>query len=267
MRSAEPNALVLTINWDIYSPILYLKYIEKTRTDVALVDKELLRRSWYFKYLREQYPWLIQGSKQEVESYLVLLDEFEAGTLKDNNEIQRRYLAMINSFIVKALSERPPRPVYLTFDRAMDSDYPGIAPALNKVPCGLLYRVFPGDSVFPSNPAYELRGVFEPGIGKDDRTAVNLMNYPRMAYERGMFLAAHGRYAEAVGILKGLLDWPINRAMVLKAMGGCELAMGELDEAQSAFEEMLREDPSDPVAKSGLEEIRRRRHAAPGGGK
>jgi len=266
LASAEPGALVLTINWDMYSPILYIQNIEGTRRDVVMVDKELLRRSWYFKYLGERHPWLLQGSSLEVRSYLALLDEFEAGTLKDNNEIQRRFIALINRFIHLGLADG--RPVYLAYNQAMDqTDFPGTAPDLAKVPCGLLYRVFPGDSVFPSNPAYELRGVFEPGIGKDDRTAVNLMNYPRMAYERGMFLAAHGRYAEAVDILKGLLSWPINRAMVLKAMGGCELAMGELDEAQSAFEEMIREDPLDPVAKSGLEEIRRRRHAAPGGGK
>jgi len=71
----------------------------------------------------------------------------------------------------------------------------------------------------------------------------------------------------ATFINETLLDWPINRVMVLKALGGCEMETGNLNEAQSTFEEMLREGPLDPVAKSGLEEIRRRRHAAPGGGK
>jgi hypothetical protein len=259
LRSAEPNALVFTNNWDIYSPILYIKYVEKTRTDVAFVDKELLRRSWYFKYLREQYPWLIQASEPEVKSYLELLDEFEAGTLKDNNEIQRRYLGMINSFIEKAISAQPPRPVYITFDRAMDSDYPGIAPTLAKIPCGVLYRLFPGDSVLACNPAFELRGALDPSIGKDERTLVNLLSYPKVGYERGVYLATHGRYAEAVPVLKGLLDWPIYRVAVLRALGWCELEMGDLNQAQRNFEEVLKEAPQDPVAQRWLEEIARRR--------
>lgn len=260
LRSAEPNALVLTMNWDIYSPILYIKYVEKTRTDVAFVDKELLRRSWYFKYLREQYPWLIQASEPEVASYLELLDEFEAGTLKDNNEIQRRYLEMINSFIDKSMSGSPPRPVYITFDRAMDSDYPGIASTLNKIPCGVLYRLSPGDSVFPCNPSFELRGALDESIGKDERTFVNLLSYPKLGYERAALLGRHRRYAEAAAVLNGLLEWPINRAAVLGALGGCELEMGDLDQAQSDFEEVLREAPRDPEAQRGLNEIARRRN-------
>lgn len=267
LRSAEPNALVLTNNWDIYSPVLYVQYIEKIRTDAAFVDKELLRRSWYFKYLREQYPWLLRDSQKEVASYLGMLDEFEAGTLKDNAEIQRRYLTMINSFITRSLSSQPPRPVYITFDRAMDADYPGIAPDLVKNHCGLLYRLMPQDSVVPCRPEFELRGARDGSVFQDERTRVNLSHYPKMGFERAMFLATHRRYAEAVDILKELLSWPINRVTVLRTLGGCELERGNLNEAQSAFEEMLREDPSDPVAKSGLEEILRRRQAAPGGGK
>jgi tetratricopeptide (TPR) repeat protein len=266
LASTEPGALVLTVNWDMYSPILYIQNIEGTRRDVVMVDKELLRRSWYFKYLGERHPWLIEGSRREVESYLALLDEFEAGTLKDNNEIQRRFIVLINRFIHLGLAEG--RPVYLAYNQAMDqTDYPGTAPDMVRIPCGLLYRLLPGDSLVASRPAFELRGVFDPGIYKDDRTRVNLMNYPRMGFERAMFLATHRRYAEAVDILRGLLSWPIKRATVLRALGGCELEAGNLDEAQGAFEEMLRENPLDPVAKSGLEEILRRRQAAPGGGK
>jgi len=261
LRSAEPNALVLTNTWDMYSPVLYIKYVEGARTDVAFVDKELLRRSWYFKYLREQYPWLIQGARNEVESYLPLLDEFEAGTLKDNQEIQRRYLAMINRFIEQSLAERP---VYLTFTRATDpTDFPSLAPGLVKVPCGLLYRLLPRDSVVASSPAFELRGVFDDRVYKDERTQVNLLSYPRMGYERGLFLATHQRYAEAAALFRGLLAWPLNPVLVLRALGGCELESGNLDEAQRIYEELLKQDPLDPVGKRGLLEVEKRRKGAP----
>jgi hypothetical protein len=266
LASAEPGALVLTVNWDMYSPILYLQNIEGTRRDVVMVDKELLRRSWYFKYLGERHPWLIEGSRREVESYLALLDEFEAGTLKDNNEIQLRFITLINRFIHLGLETG--HPVYLAYNQAMDqTDYPGTAPDLARIPCGLLYRLLPVDSLVEFRPSFELRGIFDPGVYKDDRTWVNLMNYPRMSFERAVFLATRRRYAEAGDILRGLLSWPVNRATVLRALGGCELEVGNLDGAQGAFEEMLREDPLDPVAKSGLEEIRRRRQAAPGAAK
>jgi tetratricopeptide (TPR) repeat protein len=246
----------------MYSPVLYIQNIEGTRKDVVMVDKELLRRSWYFKYLGEQHPWLLEGSSAEARSYLALLDEFEAGTLKDNDEIQRRFIALINRFIHLGLAEG--RPVYLAYNQAMDQrDYPGTAPDLARIPCGLLYRLLPADSLVASRAGFELRGVFDPGVYKDDRTRFNLMNYPRMGFERAMLLARHGRYAEAEDVLRGLLEWPVNRGMVLSSLGACELVQGRLEEAQRYYSEALRENPMDAAAISGLEEVKRRMAGKP----
>ena len=52
----EPNSLLLTLDWQVASPMLYTREIEQHRRDIKAVDVHLLRRSWYFDYLRRAYP-------------------------------------------------------------------------------------------------------------------------------------------------------------------------------------------------------------------
>jgi hypothetical protein len=50
--------LVLTSDWQVYAPALYLRGIEGWRPDVCLVDVSLLRRSWYLRGLDRRCPRL-----------------------------------------------------------------------------------------------------------------------------------------------------------------------------------------------------------------
>jgi hypothetical protein len=66
----ERNAFILSYQWDYWvSASYYVQYVRNERTDVAVVDKELLRRSWYLKELQVRYPWLMERSKEEVEAF------------------------------------------------------------------------------------------------------------------------------------------------------------------------------------------------------
>jgi hypothetical protein len=112
LRSAGQNATVITDWWDVYSPLFYLQHVEQARPDVCMIDKELLRRSWYFKYLARAYPWLVERSAAEIAQYREYLDQFEHSRLQDAGEIQRRYVEMLASFVTR----NPDRPAYTTFD-------------------------------------------------------------------------------------------------------------------------------------------------------
>jgi hypothetical protein len=134
-NSFQPNALVLSYQWDYWvSASYYYQLVKGARPDVAVVDKELLRRSWYFVQLEKRYPWLIQNSRHEVEAFLKELYKFEHELPYNSNEIQGRFVEMIQSFISQNISSRP---VYVTteIEQEFSQDY-------QRVPEGLAMRLF-----------------------------------------------------------------------------------------------------------------------------
>jgi hypothetical protein len=140
LASAGQNATVITDWWDVYSPVFYLQHVEHVRPDVCIIDKELVRRSWYFNYLSRAYPWLVERSRPEIEGYRQYLDEFEQGRLKDPAEIQRRYIALLESFI----THNPERPAYTTFEANANADARQLLAGATLAPVGLLFRIMPG---------------------------------------------------------------------------------------------------------------------------
>jgi hypothetical protein len=76
----EPNSLLLTLDWQVASPMLYTREIEQRRRDIKAIDVQLLRRSWYFDYLRRSYPGLIERSRDKVDAYVDELKKMGAGS-------------------------------------------------------------------------------------------------------------------------------------------------------------------------------------------
>jgi hypothetical protein len=76
--NAEPNAVIISYQWDYFvASSLYFQLVRKERPDLVVIDKELLRRSWYFILLKDRFPWLIERSKTEIDAFLKELDKFE----------------------------------------------------------------------------------------------------------------------------------------------------------------------------------------------
>lgn len=248
LRSVETNGICITNDWDIYSPILYLRKVQGIRRDAVMIDKELLRRSWYFGYLEKEYPWLIERSEREVQSYLELLAHFENGTLKDPKEIQERFIVMINSFISRNLPERA---VCLTFTDGFDRDAPRIGEDYLKVPYGLVYRLggepeeFDYQSLFP-------RGGLDPSVRKDERTALKLSAYPRMVMERAVFEMRRNRFARAIPLLRDGLKWNWQPALFHRDLGMCYMGMGNYKRAWEEFAAVLAIDPQDKRAQQAM---------------
>ncbi len=197
LKSAPENAIILTNWWDFYSPALYIQHIEHYRKDVCIIDKELLRRSWYFQYLSRQYPWLAKNSAKEVEHFLSFLDQFEHGTLKDNMGIQNAFVDMINSFI----DQNPERRSFLTFNDRTDYDAKSIKPDSRRIPYGLLYELSKDTISAPFT--YEHFLVRQPNLILDGRTKMILQHYEGFGLERAVFLNKQGRNEEA----KQTLEW------------------------------------------------------------
>lgn len=145
-RSLEPNALVISYQWDYFvSASCYYQYVKGVRPDVTVIDKELLRRSWYLRQLRKNHPEIYDRSRPEIEAFLAELWKFEHDVPYDPGTIEQAYNGMINSFIDRAIERRP---VYLTIEIEQQ-----FAPGYLRVPEGLAFRLYrsappPGKRVF-----------------------------------------------------------------------------------------------------------------------
>lgn len=145
IANVEPNGIVLSRQWDYFcSAFWYKQAVEHERPDVVMIEKELLRRTWYLPYLQYRHPDVMKGVKAEVDSYMELLVQFEndADAFKENStavqQIQQRYVALINAI----LATNSTRPLYTTFE--IINDEKGLAEGYDYYPVGPLRRLTVG---------------------------------------------------------------------------------------------------------------------------
>uniref|UniRef100_A0A7V3UZE9 DUF2723 domain-containing protein n=1 Tax=candidate division WOR-3 bacterium TaxID=2052148 RepID=A0A7V3UZE9_UNCW3 len=191
LKSADSGAIIITDWWDIYAPIFYLQEIEKMRPDVSIIDKELLRRSWYFNYLEKKYPLLTRNSRNEIQHFLHQLLLFEYRLPYDPIAIQESYIRLLRSFFFN----NPARPVYTTFAPGSGNDAQQLLTGFQVVPIGILYQVR-ADSLIPEFD-YRILQVRIPRFGLNERSKFNLDRYRIFAQQRIALLSRLNRTAEA----------------------------------------------------------------------
>lgn len=186
--SLEENALVLSYQWDYWvSASYYYQLVKHYRPDVVVVDKELLRRSWYFLQLENRYPWLIKNSQREVDAFLKELHKFEHDAPYDPALIQARYVEMIRSMIMNAIPERP---VYVTTEIE-----PEFTAGMQRVPEGLAFRVYADSSRYAVRPVeFRLRPF--PRSGRLENAMKNL--YATASIAQGVYYTQNGMIPLAV---------------------------------------------------------------------
>jgi hypothetical protein len=191
--SVQPNALVISYQWDFWvSASYYYQVVKGCRSDIAVVDKELLRRSWYLLQLERRYPWLIQGSRGSVDAFNRELAKFEHDVPYNPAVIQARYVEMISSFISHNLSSRP---VYVTSEIE-----PEFTVGLQRVPEGLALRLVSDTSFHQTEmPHYTLRQFERKGRLEDMTKSLYLSSLSaRAAYYHQHGFASESQALEAI---------------------------------------------------------------------
>lgn len=143
-KSIAPNGIIISYQWDYFvSAAYYFQLVEHHRPDVIVIDKELLRRSWYYQQLQTRYPWLIAQSKKELDAFLTDLGKFERNLPYNPNLIEYHYNNLIHSIIEKNISSRP---VYVT--QELEAQY---TVGYSRLPSGLAFRLY-SDSLMHEIP-------------------------------------------------------------------------------------------------------------------
>ncbi len=200
----DSNAIIISAQWDYWcSAFWYKQKVEGYRTDVSLVEKELLRRTWYLGQLEKWHPEITGQCSEEMDIFHEELEKFESELPYDNAEIQRRFVAMINCFIDKNYGHRP---VYITMD-IMQTD-PDIAKDYLKIPQGFALRL-EKESNFPLSAAHIDISRFKESLsygsghlidGIRNITTANFVNIGRYALSLGQKAVAEQAFNMAIDI-------------------------------------------------------------------
>ncbi len=215
LASVRPGGLLLTSEWQLYSPLLYFQEIEGWRPDVMAIDVSLLRRSWYVEGLRAKYPRRWEGVRAETEAFLEDLRAWERDplryerdpslTLRINDRFQALVLALCRAHADNA---------HATSDVVLlPSPDPGLAERLARTfpltPRGLLFSLkAPHDSDAP--PELRPRGLFDGTLAlePDDVASVKVRPmYVSMLANRGALLLTRGDAAGAAAAYRQALAW------------------------------------------------------------
>ncbi len=139
VNNLDKNAIVISSQWDYWnSAFWYYQHVENFRKDVVLIEKELLRRTWYPLQLLKWYPETLNKSKNDIENYLVELEKFESGASPEEYRfIQAKWELMLKGFIEKNIDTKP---IYVTME--MMNAEPYLFENYQIVPEGLALRLY-----------------------------------------------------------------------------------------------------------------------------
>jgi len=212
-----PDGLLLTQDWQVVSPMFYVQEIEQHRTDVKVLDINLLRRSWYFDYLKHAHPGLMDRSREKIDPYVELLKQWERdpAAFKNNalltQKISTAFLETVQSMV---RNEFKVAPVYMTNDVLSADKTNGyltqwIPQTYQLVPQGLVFNLATDSSFHDSSDLrLETRGLNDSTVRfeKDDVVNLKILSaYTSMLINRGRYLAAFNQHSRAIITFKEAL--------------------------------------------------------------
>jgi hypothetical protein len=225
-RSMRPNALLITGDWQLYSPMRYALDVERTRSDVEAIQTGLLLRRWYFGELARHYPTLARDSHSEIDALTPMVSEFE----NDREHLDHvLFSRRIDDFIISVIDQHLRRgPVYVTTDIA-SRNVPRdvnlrrrILETWDAVPRGLLIEILPKhatrDVLFTK---LETRGIGDDTVGYDNDDVVPneiMPAYRAMYVITGRYLAIEKKFDESLLAYRAALALDPGNASVEREM-------------------------------------------------
>lgn len=147
-KSAPENSIIFSSQWDFWvSSSIYQQYVKNIRKDLVIIDKELMRKSWYIRHIKNHFPDVYEKSKYEFEAYLNELLKFEKNSdrytapkteadRQDLFKIQNTFLNLLNSILDKNSGERN---FYVTHEIEQEKNE-RFGKDYNRIPQGLLIK-------------------------------------------------------------------------------------------------------------------------------
>ncbi len=246
LSTIEPAGMLLTRDWQVYSPMLYVHEIEHQRNDAVVIDINQLRRSWYYDYLARAYPETIEQSRDKVDAFLEDLRHWEQDPdlyqrdVSLNQRINSRFFEMILAFVTNHIKSAP---VYVTLDIAGNRDGPdseltkSLGTSYQFIPQGLVFQLLTSRGFQqPAEPQFSTRGLADGTLKFEDDDVVKLKVLPvyvTMFYNRGRYLAVNGHHEEAIKSFKESLEIDSGFTLAQKALNDSLAALRKANEPRA----------------------------------
>jgi hypothetical protein len=105
--SVPENSIIISYQWDYFlSASYYYQFVENYRRDVTIVDKELLRRSWYFNQLDYYDPELLKEMKPVINQFKQALQPFERSEQYNGSLLESLFRKIMTDIIATNIDER-----------------------------------------------------------------------------------------------------------------------------------------------------------------
>ncbi|MDQ6761692.1 MAG: hypothetical protein M3015_03570 [Bacteroidota bacterium] len=224
LNSCDKNAILVTYGDNITIPIWYLQTIENYRTDITIVDANLINTIWYPKYLKAERNLKMSFSDATIDTieYMqwkpqtVSVVNAKDTTQKFNWELRPTYMY---SYILKGdrilldivQQNFYHRPMYFTNNS--DSTY-NLFLSTYLIDEGLVNRIanksfdYEHDifNVSKNLYSYNISNIKTDEILKS-RDAINVLNYFRWAFLNNVYhLLTQGNYVKAKKLVKQMTD-------------------------------------------------------------
>lgn len=145
LNSVPQNSIVFSYQWDyLISPSYYFQKVENYRRDVVIIDKELLRRSWYYNQMETNYPDVIRNIKPEINAFLTAVKPFEQDKEFNSATLEVCYQTIMTKLITENISSRDYFIAPELFEYEMQSNQFKLPQGCSLVPYGLLFKVVTG---------------------------------------------------------------------------------------------------------------------------
>lgn len=151
LEKSPKNAVIFSYQWDYWlSASYYFQFVEGLRKDVAVIDKELLRRSWYYNQLDNKYPWLTPSYKKEADVFLKEVVPFERELPYAAQVIEGAYRDVMLAMLLNNMKDRAVLIGPEVFEKEIANKEIVLPDSVRLVPEIFFYRLTTGDQYIPA---------------------------------------------------------------------------------------------------------------------
>ena len=226
----EQDGLLLTMDWQLFSPMLYFQRVEGWRPDIKGIDVNLMRRSWYLEHLHRNFPRLLAPVSEEFDFFSRQLELFEHGKSYDPAIIQRAFENLVNGLI--RIQMEGGRPVYVTLDLEAE---PGIGRDYFRVPRGTVFQLVRSRPEKPLPAPAPAAAFARTDVSFDPVMQRVRRNYAVMLVNRGIYLSLYGLHGESLGWYENALRLAPELPVAHTMMSRSYQALGRTAEAEKAY--------------------------------
>jgi len=159
LGNATRDAIIFSYQWDYFlSASYYMQVVKNYRKDVVVIDKELLRRSWYYNQLERNYPGVLDETKSEINLFLNALKPFERDENFDSNLLENLYRKIMTNLVSTNINKNDFYVGPELFESEMQKGEFTLPEGYSLVPDHFLFKVVNTKEYVPvSNPDFTIR--------------------------------------------------------------------------------------------------------------